>query len=349
MANKGSAYDYSLLFNISNNKAIDIYNGLCRIASEKQLTVNNISNNYYIIKTPTNTKYSLYKRLITTFPYIKNKRTVLTLINTFIEVGILEFNSAIDCWTLPNLILAVKKRVLSIEDDLSKKQGFLKLKDFFFTEKFYNLKKNHKRILLFALLTKEVFTSRSKSKLFSNVYKADFFIDISKLIRKSKKGKLHWSTLIPSENIYYIRESYREFLSENKDLVAQVFDSATRKVKYTCKNLFQIKFNLNSMIYKNVSDSVDWDIELINLKNTYAYRGKISLLEQLLLVKDYELSSKEYVQAFSFLSKLKNNAEFEFVANRFINKLKFGTDKIINIKAYLEGAFTSMLENNEIH
>lgn len=256
---------YMVLNNTEHYKLIDVFNVLCEMSTQIDYKKENTSK--FLIRTHTNSIYNLAVAIMNESPYMKSRNTITECLNKLRDMSILMFNSEENAWEIKNM----DRMIHNSMDGEIKKVGYMHLREFFFTEEFYNLPISDKKIIYYACSIMDTKGFKKFGKL------------ITSLKPSNDEYSSKWMEFLNTDDIYYTKKVLTRVLT-NYDLFEDIGEDMRRKelVAPKYKNLSfdklkqirkSLKFKFWFKPLKKITDIIgkikDKEAELASFKVKY--------------------------------------------------------------------------------
>ncbi|MBS5934896.1 MAG: hypothetical protein KIC94_18695 [Clostridiales bacterium] len=308
----------NILENCKEYKILDVYIALAHAATETksykyliQTYNNNISELVYVVNKNINSSY----------------KTISNCLNTLISMGIIQYEETLSAWCLVNMekmTQAKDSNITESEEELLK--GYTNIRNFFFTDTFYNMKAREKRLVMFLCQLND-----SKSSQF---YK-DFSINLL------KPGS-PWLKIIKTKSVYYAKYTIQNMLSKYKDLFTDLSDSLREK-DLAPQHIRTFKFLFKSDEINNKTNLYDM-IELIQKKNPKEY----AFVKEKIKFANITLTKQQVMHLVRGISTLKEWFLKERVVQIIVNKyiaiqIHKSRENIKSLPAYVAAVIKAIL------
>lgn len=312
----------NILENCKEYKILDVYIALSHVATETK-------SGKYLIQT--------YNSNISELVYVVNKninssyKTIYNCLNTLISMGIIQFEETLSAWCLINMetMTQAKNNEPNHKQELLK--GYTNIRNFFFTETFYNMKAREKRLVMFLCQLND-----SKS--------SKFYTDFS--INLLKPGS-PWLKIIKTKSVYYAKYTIRNMLNKYKDLFTDLSGSLREK-DLAPEHIRTFKFLFKSDKITNKTNEYEM-IELIQKKNPKEY----AFVKDKIKFANITLTKQQIMHLIRGISSLREWFLKERVVQIIINKyiaiqIHKSRENIKSLPAYVAAVIKAILnEYNE--
>lgn len=278
-----------ILLNCNEYYILDTYITLVHISSEV--------NNKYLIQTYSDCKadvISLVRKYINV-----SYKTAYNCIDTLIEKNILSFNNELNSWTLVNMENMTKSKDNALEDRDSL-TGYTHIRNFFFTDEFFNMKARKKRLIIYMAQL-----SDSKSSNFHQGFTMNLL-----------KPNSPWLKILRTKCKYYAKYTIENMLAKYNELFINNSETL-RNSDLAPKRIKRFKFSFNCDAIKkkhNENESID----LIKINNPNEYE----LVMQKLRFADVTLTKQKIMHLIRSIANLREWFLKERVAQIIVNKYR---------------------------
>ena len=272
-----------------NYYILDVYIALAHISSEVK--------GKYLIQTYTSNKADLINQIK---KYVKvSYKTISNNVDELIKLNILSYNAELSSWTLIGMEnMTMSKVDVTDIDEIRELKGYTKIREFFLSSNFHNMKAIEKRCLVYLAQLCDSKASKSYSSFVMN------------LIKPNSK----WKAILKTSCKYYAKYTIEAMLSKYKDLFVDTSNELrTKDLSPNKIRNFKFSFSCN-IIEKVQSDNTQYD--LLSIYNT----KELELVKEKIRFAGITLTKTNILHIVRSISTIKEWFLKERVVQLIINK-----------------------------
>lgn len=309
----------NIIFNSSEYFILDTYISIVHIASEVK--------GKYLIQTCDDSKSTLISLVK---KYVKaSYKTIYNCLEKLISLNIIKYTNELHSWTIVDMenMTMSKSDTLNSYEDMSKRSGYTQLRNFFFSDEFFNMKAREKRLMIYMAQL-----SDSKSSEFHNGFTMNLL-----------KPNSPWLKILKTKCKYYAKYTIEKMFVKYSDIFVNKSENFREKDLSPKKNK-SFKFFFNCDVIRNKATE-DETIELVKLTNLSEYE----LIMEKIRFCEVSLTKKQVMHLIRAISNIKEWALKERVAQLIINKYRAiqihqSREKIKSLPAYAAAVVISVLK-----
>ena len=281
----------TILYSCNEYYILDTYMALVHISSEV--------NSKYIRQNYSDSKADLIS--LRRNRYVKaSYKTVFNCLNTLIEKNIISYDNTIGAWTLNDMENMTKSadNAVSLQDNTF--TGYTKIRSFFFTDEFSNMKAREKRLIVYMAQL-----SDSKASEFHNGFSMNLL--------KHNSG---WLKVLKTKCRYYAKYTIEKLLNKYSELFKDTSEDFRQRDYSPDRNKkFKFSFYCPSLDTRKLEEDT---IELVKLANIKEY----NMIMDKLKFAEVTLSKKLVMHFVRAISNIKEWFIKERVVQLIVNKYR---------------------------
>lgn len=294
-------------------KLIDVFLTLAKMCTQT-------SENKFCIYTENASIYNLSKAIINTSPYITSRTTVTSCIKSLIQMDILVYDYNGKCWYINEM-----------ENMLS--EGYMDLREVFFTKSFYDLNITEKKIVFYA----------------TYIMSTKGYRRINQIIINIGNKTSEWLKIFKTKNIYYLKEKVKSVIGQffiDKSQTNRELE--IKRTKYgKKKRLQQIKFKFYLKPKKILTDklskqSVSQELDRYRENDPEFYNFLVDLREQQNILVKNRFTDKILALLIRLTKALTEQARLD-ITYRIITKLH-DFNKVVAPERYIATVIQAYVE-----
>lgn len=297
---------------------IDVYVALAHISNEVK--------GKYLIQTYTYNKADLVNLIK---KYVKvSYKTISNNVDELIRLNILSYNSDLSSWTLVGMENMTQSKINATDiEDISKLKGYTKIREFFLTSDFHNMKAIEKRCLVYLAQLCDSKAAKSYNSFVMN------------LIKPNSK----WKTVLETSCKYYAKYTIQDMLSKYKNLFIDTSEELRSK-DLSPKKISNFKFSFSCNVIEKVeTDNTQYD--LLSIHNS----KELELVKDRINFAGITLTKTNILHIVRSISTIKEWFLKERIVQIIINKyiaiqIHRSREAIKSLPAYLVAVVKAVIE-----